>query len=200
MFNQHLEAMSICAYVRCLWMFSFVQVIVISGQLNQKQLELFSPVAFDSVAQEFYICISVSGAHLMCVSVQLYEHSLWSCVKLCLSFCEFFKFQLLSSSLPCVRFPCPRSIPAENTLLWSSAWNPTPVMIIIQVRPQVRDFTLEAALVYLFLSAAPSPPFLTFSHTYVHYSVIMLCTVNTDCFYCWMQNTARTHTLTFGNQ
>lgn len=120
------------------------------------------------------------------------------------SLCQFFKYQKLSSSLSCVRFPCQRSIPVENTLLWNSTWNTTPVLVIIQVGPQVRDYTLEAALVYSFLSVAPSLPFPTISHTQEHHSVTIICTVNTVWVYCGMKSTSWkwviTHSVTFRKQ
>ena len=59
-----------------------------------------------------------------------------------------------SRPLSCFRFLCQRSIPVENTLLWSSTLNSTPVMVT-QIGTQVRDFTLEAAWVAVCCTISP---------------------------------------------
>ena len=50
-------------------------------------------------------------------------------------------------------------------------------MIIIQVKPQVRDFTIQAASVYVILFIELSLPFPTICHTNGYYLIAMICTI-----------------------
>lgn len=108
--------------------------------------------------------------------------------------CQFFNCPKVSSSLPCVRFPCQRLNPMENMLLWSSAWNTIPTTVITQVWPQVRDFTLRAALVYLFLSVCC--PVSSLSSNESHKGMILNHNYLYDKYSLVLFDVIRTHTLT----
>lgn len=121
------------------------------------------------MCMSIYVCISLhpSWVYLMGFSVQWLQYSPCFCFKC---------FVAVSSSIVkhCLFLRCPfqRSIPVENTLLWSSTWNTTPVMVI-------QNFILQSGLVYLFLSVVQPLPFLKISHTNEHYSITISCTINT---------------------
>ena len=89
------------------------------------------------------------------VTFSMYSNRAHLLLLVCSCLSKVLDFVLNNASLSPVRFLCQRSIPVESTLLWSSAWNTTPVMVITQAGSQVREFTLQAGLVYLFLSVSP---------------------------------------------